>query len=118
MRTLFEIVEGAKDGHKPTHDECYYAMLALDGLRMFDHMELMTLRESAEKRSLALRVQTAYAESFRRSKTAFEVAPQAWLGRQVPDNPDYQRERDLAFKVARKAIGINLRGPREPVPPS
>lgn len=39
MRTLFEIVEGARDGQKPTHDECYFAMLALGYLLGMDHRD-------------------------------------------------------------------------------
>jgi hypothetical protein len=40
VRTLFEIVDGAKDGHRPAHDECYYAMLALADLLALDHKDL------------------------------------------------------------------------------
>jgi len=111
MRTLFEIIDGAKDGTKPTHDECYYAMLAFDALHHFDHMDLMQLHEAAEgkKPSLALRLQMTWPEAFKRFKTALDKPPQDWLGNQVPDNPGYQRMRSLAFKVAEKATGENLR---------
>jgi hypothetical protein len=111
MRTLFDIVEGAKDGDKPSHDECYYAMLALDALLHFDHMELMNIHKAAEegKPSLVLRASMAYSESFRRSKLAHAKPPQEWLGGQVPENPEYQRFRKIAFKVAEKATGEKLR---------
>ena len=42
-RTLVEIVEGAKDGERPTAEECYWAMLALDALTHFDRDALMRL---------------------------------------------------------------------------
>ncbi len=113
MRTLFEIVEGAKDGNKPTHDECYYAMLALSALYHFDHMDLRNIREAAEgnKPSLVMRAKMCADGSFGRSKKAHATDPQQWLGKEVPENPDYQRMRAIAFKVAEKATGLNLREP-------
>ncbi len=112
MRTLFEIVEGAKDGNKPTHDECYWAMLALDALCHFDKMALMGIYEAAKenKSSLKMRAEMEYPESFNRSKKAHAKSPQEWVGpNHDPSNPECQRMRNLAFKVAEKATGINLR---------
>lgn len=50
MRTLYEIINDAKDGNMPTHEECYWAMLCYDGLHNGDHRRL---REEllSEKRS-------------------------------------------------------------------
>lgn len=112
MRTLFEIVEGAKDSNKPTHDECYYAMLALDSLRHFDHHALMDIYQAGDelKPSLMMRVKGAFPESFRRSKAAFDRDPQQWLGNNVPENPEQQRMRKMAFKVFERATGVDLRG--------
>jgi hypothetical protein len=111
VRTLFEIVEGAKDGNKPTHEECYYALLALSALHYFDHHEIMNIHEAAEgnKPSLLLRIKGAFPESFNRFKRALDKDPREWLGKNVPEDPEYQKMRGLAFKVAERATGVDLR---------
>lgn len=113
MRTLFEIVEGAKDGAMPTHEECYWAMLAMDGLRHFDHMAVMKLC-SKEKtgRVLDFMRSTYYEESFRRTKLAVAKSPKDWLGpSNDPSNPEYQKMRRAAFAIARAATGIDFQEP-------
>ena len=112
MRTLFEIIEGAKDGAMPTHEECYWAMLALSALKHFDGMDLMAIYEAAEegKSSLMLRAKSGYTESWNRFKRALDKSPQEWVGpNNDPANPEYQKMRALAFKVAEKATGEKLR---------
>jgi hypothetical protein len=112
VRTLLEIVEGAKDGNKPTHDECYWAMLALDSLRHFNQHELISIYEAAEGSTpnLILRAKMGYPESFNREKRAFAKDPQAWVGpSHDPSNPECQKMRDMAFKVFEKATGEKLR---------
>ena len=111
MRTLFEIVEGARDGTKPTHDECYFAMLALDALRHFERMDVRTLCEAIaeNKPSLKMRGEMTGTESFNRSKKTFATDPQKWLGKNVPGNPEHDRMRKIAYKVFEKATGVDLK---------
>ena len=40
MRTLYEITEDAKAGNRPTHEECYWAMLCYSELFYSDHRAL------------------------------------------------------------------------------
>jgi hypothetical protein len=40
MRTLYEIIEDAKAGNMPTHEECYWAMLCFNALLNMDHTRL------------------------------------------------------------------------------
>lgn len=101
-RTLFEIIDGAKAGEKPTHDECYYAMLALDALHSFTSRELRAHGRRPEK----LR-QMFVEEDFQRTKRALGVNPRTWLGDRVPENPDYQRDRRLAIKLYEKVTEEN-----------
>ncbi len=105
-RTLFEIVEAAKDGEKPTHDECYWAMLALSALLHFDSRALRNQAFSNTKVPLKMESE----ESFRRHKSAFQTPPQRYVGASNnPANPEYQTMRRMAFKVFEKATGEKLR---------
>ena len=101
MRTLYEIIEAAKDGDKPTHDECYFAMLALDSLSTFTTREL---RDAAfnERRGLPLKFRAE--EDFKRWKRALNTSPDEWLGPQNhPGHPNQVEMRRMAKKVMREA---------------
>ena len=108
MKTLFEIVESAKDGNMPSHEECYWAMLALDGLRHFDHHDIMKLCDETDNpRVVEFKRKMYWSESFRRTKSAFAKPPKEWLGpNNDPSNPECQRMRTLAFNVLEKVTGI------------
>lgn len=98
MRTLYEIIEGARDGIKPTHDECYYAMLALDSLCTLNRMSLDRVCENPTP----IRCTVTAEQVFEQSKTAFSVSPRKWLGDNVPENKDYQAMRRVAHRVLAK----------------
>lgn len=103
MRTLLEIIEDAKNGNMPTHEECYWAMLAIDSLAYFDHRALSQL---AHEPSRFRTPEREAAESFRRNKTAYATSPKDWVGpTNDPANPDYHRLRKAAFKVLDKVSG-------------
>lgn len=94
MRTLFEIVESAKDGTKPTYDECYWAMLALSALSHFDKQDLRELAHG--KPSKLLTPQFRSEESFKRWKAALNRDPKSYVGwENDPSNPEYQKRRRL-----------------------
>lgn len=102
MRTLFEIIEGAKDGTRPDHDECYYAMLALRELFYFDHKDLRNLALDNTKippKSLA-------HSSSDRFRKALNVSPQDWLGPHVPGNASFDAFRALGQKILDKVIAM------------
>ena len=40
MKTLGDIIEMAKSGGKPSHDECYWALLAVEALSVLDSKAL------------------------------------------------------------------------------
>lgn len=98
MRTLFEIVEGARDGRKPSHDECYFAMLALDALLGMDHRDLREV--CLDPRPLKCRLKMD--GSFERFKAALDADPQQWLGRSVPGDPEYDRFRAAGKRLLEK----------------
>lgn len=107
MRTLGEIITSAKDGHKPSHDECYWAMLALSALHHFDHHALLELVDNGQKSwdSPLVGVDARTERSFERFKSALDVAPDEYMGWDyAPSNPEYQKQRRIALKIADMAI--------------
>lgn len=111
MRTLFEIIESAKDGNKPTHDECYWTMLALDALHNFDAQDVMEMKGCSELgRDLRMN------ESFNRNKRALDTPPDKWVGwSNDPANPAYQRMRKIAFGILAK-VEAEMDAKKEPTP--
>ncbi len=76
-RTLSDILILAKTGNMPTHDECYYAMLAMESLSIFDGI---AFRRLASKPSKFLTPMKQYEESFNRWQKALNESPKEWLG--------------------------------------
>lgn len=98
MRTLGEIIESAKKGNKPSWDECYWAMLALDALHNFDSRALRNLAYKEKNPPNFSKLQAD--ESFRRCKAALAKSPKDWVGRNNdPANPEYQKRRNIALKL-------------------
>ncbi len=106
MRTLLEIIEAAKDGQMPTHEECYWALLALEALHGFDSRALLEMPENAKgmgAEGLALWLDITSSESFNRFKAALNRPPKAWLGpANDPSNPECQRRRELGKRLLDK----------------
>lgn len=100
MRTLFDIVEGAKDGNKPTYDECYFAMLALSSLHAMEHAAVNELAGNMSKAKHGLTLK----QSFNRSKEAFAVPPDEWLGTNIPGDKMYDNMRRISKAVLQKVI--------------
>ena len=102
MRTLGEIIESALSGEMPTHEECYWAMLAIRALGFFDRQALKHLADVPEK----LRNPTHDVErSFTRWKMALGKNPKEYIGwDNDPSNPEYQRFRGISVKLAEKVL--------------
>lgn len=110
MRTLYEIIESAKDGEKPSHDECYWAMLALSALHHFDNQDISKLAEYYGKlgfeKNAPFGAKFRASESFNRFKKALNKSPQEWVGwNNDPSNPEYQKMRQVANRLLSKVIG-------------
>lgn len=103
MRTLLEIIDFAKSGQMPTHEECYYAMLALSALHFFDHHALQELDDKNRQSPFFIEIQSE--ESFKRFKNALAKSPQEWVGwDNDPKNPDYQKRRKGALNIFNKVM--------------
>ena len=96
MRTLEEIIEDAKDGQMPSHEECYYAMLTFEALMCFDHR---ALRNVVHKPRAYPPPGIVVKESFHRLKAALSRSPKEWIGPEYdPKNHDYQQMRKAAIR--------------------
>lgn len=103
MRTLLEIIDSAKDGQMPSHEECYYAMLALSALHYFDHHALSELDKDHRQ---AWWINLQINESFGRFKNALDKSPKDWIGwNEDPANPEYQKRRNIGKKLVNKVLG-------------
>ena len=103
MRTLSEILTSAKDGEKPNHDECYWAMLALSALNHFNYSALERLTKNTGG---PFGADFQLEEAFNREKAALNKSPQEWVGwNNDPSNPTYQRMRQIALGVFDKVVG-------------
>lgn len=102
MRTLYEIVESAKDGQMPSHEECYWAMLALDAMLIIDHTSLRDILTRDKELSPLFKKMKA-ENSHNMFRNALNKSPKDWLGpNHDPSNPECQRMRKIAFGVLAK----------------
>ena len=106
MRTLLDIIEAVKDDKETTEREMRLAICALDALLHFDFKalaELYKAEKEGKKKVLLGSALFQYEEAFRRHKAAMSKSPEEWLGpNHLPENPDNQRFRRVAFKLLDK----------------
>ena len=102
MRTLYEIEDSAMSGDIPTHEECYWAMLALRALVVFDGMAFRALLKDSPLRT----PQREWEEHFNRTKRAYAADPQKYVGKNNdPSNPDTQKRRKAALNIFNTICG-------------
>lgn len=99
MKTLYDIIEAAKDGGRPTPNETYHAMLVLVALL---NMATQDIRRMQESKPPFDRIWAE--ESHRRYREALNADPVAYLGNNVPGNPEYDRFREAGKKLFDKAM--------------
>ena len=97
MKSLFEIINNAKSGDMPSHEECYWAMLAFNALNALDAMGLRSL---VEKKAKFITPDYILNESFTRTKRALESDPKIFVGPEHdPSSEDYQYMRRIGLKI-------------------
>ena len=100
-RTLSQILGDAKVGVRPTHDECYRALLALDALGTLDAGAIRRLVKRASK-GMGERLADIETDShFRRYKSALAADPKVWLG---PDHDPTRPEVAKRVKASRALV--------------
>ena len=99
IRTLLEIIDDAKGGNMPSHEECYYAMLAYDAMFLMDHNKLLNEFTREKPRQGPLR--RALAEnSFKMYQGALAKSPKEWLGpNHDPMAPECQQRRKVSLAI-------------------
>lgn len=104
VRTLFEIIDGAKDGNKPTYDECYYAMLAYSYLHQSPLDHLYRLVDKGDK--VTPIIINRYAEDDHKMfQAALKTQPDKWIGiNNDPNNAGYQAMRKIGKHIINNVI--------------
>lgn len=116
MRRLADILAAAKVGEPTTHEECLYALLAMDGLTTFDHTDLMAMAEDHRdgKSHKLITPEFRWSESFRRWKMALDRSPRDWLGPDHdPANPEVADRVRAARRLLDK-VSARMSGGAEP----
>lgn len=98
MRTLNEILDASKTGGEwPTHEECFWAMQALEQLWM---MTGNKYREQVVTPKAPALAHQLCDNDFQAGKRALNADPKTWLG---PDRdysrPENRKRRDVAMKL-------------------
>lgn len=104
MRILDEIIESAKDGHMPTHEECYWAMLAYESMLNIEHRQLgEALLPKREVPEFIRREQAN--NSFNMYKNALNKSPKDFMGpNNDPRSPAYQKMRQMGKQLLDKFL--------------
>jgi hypothetical protein len=105
MRTLYEIMELAKDGGRPEYDELYYALVAVDNLSLMDRNRLYMDFLKDPPPNMVYRKMIADG-IHGRWKSALSKSPKLWLGDSYdPRSKEYQEQRAVHRKIAEKFFG-------------
>lgn len=113
MRTTVEIVADAKDGEVPSHEECFWAMLALSGKLHFANRDLERVIENKEEpKKLKFMMDIMYkdVESLRIDHYNFlKKSPIEWLGDSGnPFSESTKKFREMGKKIIKNATGMDL----------
>lgn len=108
MKNLGDIIEEAKSGGMPTHEECYWAMLALEALSNLDRTTMRT--ELMKDPPSRIEFRKLHAENSLKSwHTALNKNPKDWLGPEYdPSNPEVQTRRQMHKRLFEKVTGVKL----------
>jgi hypothetical protein len=93
MRTLSEIIESAKDGNMPSHEEWYWAMLVYNSMFIMEHWQYNEAL-MAEKLAPVFICKLKAENSFITYQNMLNKSPKKFMGQSNdPSNPEYQRFR-------------------------
>ena len=98
MKTLLEIIEDCKDNKRPEQQELIYAVLALSALNTLSQMTLREINENTKPFMLKMKQDNIWQAN----RTALNKDPKSWLGKEIPENPEYQKFREMGNKILDK----------------
>lgn len=113
QRDICSIVADAKDGKIPSHEECFWTMLALSGMLHFSRRSLECIAEKMGDDKKLLTACTIHLgsmecvneERFKWMKTN----PQVWLGEMGnPFSKENKAFRDMGKQIIKNATGLDL----------
>lgn len=91
----------------PTHEECYWAMLALNALDSLNVRRMMDLASAVQQDKPTLKAWAKLTAEyvFRSRKTAYGVTPKHWLGpSHDPSNPECQAWRRVGKGILSQVL--------------
>jgi hypothetical protein len=99
VRNLLDIIEFAKDGHMPTHEECFYGMLAYQAMFNMDHQNLIdVLMDDKPKQDFIKKLKAE--NSHKMLQAALSKSPKDWLGANWdPLQEQCQKQRQMHKKI-------------------
>jgi hypothetical protein len=112
MRTINQIISDAAEGKIPSHEECYYTLLALRSKLHFYHRDLMAITEAHEKgkaKGFSITLRANNQESVMEDRMKFsKLTPLEFLGNSGnPFTEENKMWRDMADKIYEKALKRN-----------
>ncbi|MCC5467649.1 hypothetical protein [Pelosinus baikalensis] len=110
MRALVEIIDSAKDGDMPTHEECYWAMLVYNSMFIMEHREYNNVLLAEKPAPDFIRKMKA-ENSFNTYQNMLRKSPKEFMGPlNDPRNPEYQKFRKMGMKIVSKFINKEGKG--------
>lgn len=102
MRTVSEILDAAKSGGEwPTHEECFWAMQALEQAWIMTGSKYREQVHSPKSDTLA---KMLCESDFQMSKSLLGADPKTWLGPSRDySKPENRQRREIALKLYDKA---------------
>jgi hypothetical protein len=109
MRTTGEILSDARDVKMPTHEECFYAMLALASKIHLYHRDLRAIAKGYKKgkvSGVSVALRAGNEEKLIEDRMIFSKQdPKKWLGKEHdPFTKEAARFRNIADNLLRKVI--------------
>jgi hypothetical protein len=109
MRKINEIVSDAAQGNIPSHEECYYALLALRSKLHFYHRDLMVIAEAYENKKvtgISVGLRAGSRDKVIKDRIDFSnLTPLEFLGESGnPFTEENKMWRDMADKIYDKAM--------------
>ena len=109
MRKIEDILIDASEGNIPSHEECYYTLLALRAKLHFLYSDLQKIAEAYEKQNVKLlklniHLRAGSEEKVIADRMAFKRQdPLTWLGESgIPFSPENKRWRNMADVILKK----------------
>jgi hypothetical protein len=112
-RMICSIVADAKDGKIPSHEECYWTMLALSSMLHFSRRDLERIAEALDKGdNLKLTCGIYLRNGDHVHETRYQwmrASPKEWLGNSGnPFSEENKKWRDMGRTIIKNATGMDV----------